>query len=281
MHPAGNEVIRHAYFAAGTLCQEQPMRILALSLPSLFLVPISAPVAAAQPKEIHQTLPLDPKGEFSLTTFKGEVKLAAWDRSEVKLDARIEADPSCGDDAYQAERIKNTEIRIRSSPAAVQVSTEYPQQIPYGEGCSSSPFVHYQISVPATAKVQVLDHKSKLQISNLRADLRVQTHKGQLDIRGLEGALNLETHKGTGRATFSKWAQASRFETHKGNLEIVVPKGAGINLDASLGRRGQLDSDLVGVQDRASSGRIQKALNGGGPELQLTTFKGTFRLVQG
>jgi len=262
------------------------MRMFALSLPSLFLVPVSVAVAAAQPKEIHQTLPLDPKGEFSLTTFKGEVRLAAWDRSEVELDARIEADPSCGDDAYQAERIKNTEIRIRSSPTAVQVSTEYPDQIRYDvEGCSSSPFVNYQISVPATAKVQVLDHKSNIQISNLRADLRLQTHKGQLDISGLEGALNLETHKGAGRASFSKWAHASRFQTHKGNLEIVIPKGAGINLDASLGRKGRLDSDLLGVQDQAgssrSSGRIQKAINGGGPELQLTTFKGTFRLLEG
>jgi hypothetical protein len=262
------------------------MSTFALSLPSLFLFPLSVALASAQPKEIHRTLPLDLNGEFSLKTFKGDVKLVAWDRPEVKLDARIEADPSCGDDAYQAEQVKNTQIEIRSSPTAVQVSTEYPQQIQYEvQGCSSSPFVSYQISVPATARVQVLDHKSKIQISNLRADLRVQTHKGQLDISGLEGALNLETHKGQGRATFSKWAHASRFETHKGNLEIVIPKGSGINLDASLGRRGQLESDLVGSLERTGvsrrSVRIQRAINGGGPELILTTNKGTFHLLDG
>ncbi len=262
------------------------MRVHASLLPSFFLLPVSVALAAAQPKEIHQTLPLDAKGEFSLKTFKGEVKLAAWDRPEVKLDARIEADPSCGDDAYQAERIKNTEIQIRSSPTAVHVTTEYgPQLNQPRQDCSSSPFVNYQISVPATAKVQISDHKSKIQISNLRADLRVQTHKGQLDISGLEGALDLETHKGEGRASFSKWVQASRFETHKGKLEIVVPKGAGLNLDASLGRRGQLDSDLVGANEGTGgwrkSIRIQKAINGGGPELHLMTNKGTFRLHQG
>jgi len=260
------------------------MKISSLSLlTSLLFLPVRV-AGAAETKEFHQVFPLDAAGEFTLRTFKGEVKLVAWSRSEVKVDARIEADSPCGDDD-RAERIKNTEIRVQSSARSVEVSTDCGHREKQVDGCSSLPFVNYEISVPATAKVRISDHKSNIHIANLRGDLRVTTHKGKLDISGLEGALDLQTHRGEGRASFAKWSQASRFETHKGDLEIVVPKGSGLNLDASLGRKGTLDSDWIRAADGAGgkdrSKRVQTAVNGGGPELRLVTHKGTFRLIQG
>lgn len=259
------------------------MKISSLSLlTSLLFLPIRV-AGAAETKEFHQVFPLDASGQFTLKTFKGEVKLATWSRSEVKVDARIEPDTSCGDD--QAERIKNTEIRVQSSAGSVEVSTDYGNKEERQVGCTSWPFVNYEISVPATAKVRISDHKSNIHVANLRGDLRIATHKGTLDLSGLEGALDLETHKGEGRATFAKWSQASRFQTHKGDLEIVVPKGSGLNLDASLGRRATLESELLGAAKSSEgndrSKRVQTAVNGGGPELRLITHKGTFRVHQG
>src|SRR5262245_45385493 len=105
---------------------------------ALVLFPLTEALASAiEPKEVHQSLPLDAKGELSVRTFKGEVNVVAWDKAEVKLDARIEPDLSCGDDAQQAELMKNTEIRIQPSGSSIDIATDYHRdQIQWVEGCS-------------------------------------------------------------------------------------------------------------------------------------------------
>src|SRR5215813_8150578 len=185
--------------------------------------------AALPTKDIHQTVQLDSKGSLSIETYKGQVTVNGWDRPEVKIDAQVVADPSCGDQEYQQEQVQKTEVRIEPGSGTLRIVSDYDKLSDWPMDhafCSGRPFVNYQISTPATAKLRIDDHKSSMKLSNIHSDLRVQSHKGTIQISGLEGTLDLQTHKGEARAAFSKLAGPSRVQTHKGQIELAVPRGA-------------------------------------------------------
>ncbi len=263
-------------------CFFSPRRWIPL-VASLALIPAGV-FAAIAPKEVHQVVPLDAKGEFSLATFKGTVKVAAWDRAEVKLDASIQADESsdCGSEQEKAEWVRKTEVKIESSPGSVHVRSDYDLlegARSFTNFCTSRPFVNYEIKLPANARIRIADHRSTIQIADLHGAISLATHKGKVDLRGIEGPLELATHKGEVRVAFSKWAQPSQITTHKGDVEVSLPKSSGFNLEAVVGRRGELQSDFAGT-NLVEKGIYRGSVNGGGPALRLTTHKGHFHLRQ-
>src|SRR5438874_13646576 len=69
-------------------------------------------------EEFHQTYPLNADGRVSLTNINGDVRVAAWDRNEVKVDAVKRA--------YTQERLKEAKINVEAGPNSVNIETEYP-----------------------------------------------------------------------------------------------------------------------------------------------------------
>lgn len=251
---------------------------------SLSLIATSG-LAAIPLKEVHQVVPLDANGELSLTTFKGIIKMTAWDRAEVKLDASIQPgdeSSSCGSEEEKAERVRRTDVKIETSPGSVRVKTDYDQLTPVGNPvnqCVSRPFVNYEIKLPANARIRIADHKSTIEIADLHGAITIATHKGKLDLRGIEGPLELNTHKSEGRVAFNKLSRPSQISSHKGDIEVSLPRSGGFELDANVGRKGELQSDFAET-NRTGKGQYRGSVNGGGPALRLNTFKGHFRLRQ-
>jgi len=242
-------------------------------------------LGAIAPKEVHQVVPLDPKGELSLTTFKGTIKATAWDRAEVKLDASIQADDSssdCGSEQERAEWVRKTEVKVETAPGSVRIRSDYDQleaAMSLNNSCISRPLVNYEIKLPANARLRIADHKSTIQVADVHGAITLATHKSKVDLRGIEGPLELTTHKGEVRVAFSKWAQPSQITTHKGDVEVSLPKSSRFDLEAVVGRRGELQSDFAGA-NLIAKGVYRGSVNGGGPSLRLTTHKGHFRLRQ-
>src|SRR5215210_5579040 len=69
-------------------------------------------------EEFHQTYPLAAGGRVSLSNINGAVKVVAWDRNEVKVDAVKRA--------YTAERLREAQIKVDASASRVRIETEYP-----------------------------------------------------------------------------------------------------------------------------------------------------------
>jgi len=91
----------------------------------------------------------------------------------------------------------------------------------------------------------------------------------------------VDTYKGDVQVEFARFSSASRFDTHKGEIAVRLPKDSRFELDADSGRRGDIQTDFAmttrgGRFSRAA--RASGAVNGGGPELRLTTYKGTLRV---
>ncbi len=250
-------------------------------------LPLAAAVAqAADTKEVHRTVALGRDGRVAINTYKGSIAVTTWDKPEVRVDAVIEPD---GDYRDSRDLVQWTQVQIRESGGSVTIKSDYEEAKHRSRGflglfdfeTGSLPFVRYTIQMPATARLEIEDYKSDTTVSNLHADLRLHTYKGTVKVSNLDGAARVETYKGDVRVEFARFSSASRFDTHKGEIDVRLPKDSRFELDADSGRRGDIHSDFTmtthgGRFSRAA--RASGAVNGGGPELRMTTYKGTLRV---
>lgn len=240
---------------------------------------LSAGVASAgETREFHKELPLDPSGRVSIETYKGSITVTTWEKPRVEIHARVEPDETGRD---QAEKVRKTEVRIEGSGSSVRIESDYDRAKKWGFGFwgndGTLPFVHYTIRMPRSAELEIEDYKSRIRIAALDGDLKLNTYKGTVDIEGVRG-VELETYKGEVRAAFSSFDRQSEFETYKGNISVAMPANARFDLDAEIGRRGDLN---LGFDLTTRKGRrfgrdgYRGSINGGGPRLRLQTYKGT------
>jgi len=250
----------------------------------------AGPAIAAETRQFQRTVGLDARGTVTIETFKGSVDVEPWDERRAEVSARIEPDTSCGDDSSQAERVRLTEIDVEASASRLKIRSNYDklEGLPFIQlkvdgldmACSAHPFVHYRIRIPRTARLDIQDHKSNIAVGGLRADARIVSHKGSIDVKDHDGALDLTTHKGDARVDFARLGGDSRFETHKGDIAISLPKSAGFDLEAHVGRGGLLDAGFNLAEGEWSKRKrsYEEKVNGGGPRLELTTKNGAFQL---
>ena len=250
-------------------------------------LPLAAAVAqAADTKEVHRTVALGRDGRVAINTYKGSIAVTTWDKPEVRVDAVIEPD---GDDREGREMVQWTQVQIREGGGSVTIKSDYEEAKHRSRGflglfdfeTDSLPFVRYTIQMPATARLEIEDYKSDTTVSNLHADLKLHTYKGTAKVSNLDGAARVDTYKGDVRVEFARFSSASRFDTHKGEIDVRLPKDSRFELDADSGRRGDIQSDFAmtthgGRFSRAA--RSTGAVNGGGPSLHMTTYKGTLKV---
>ena len=247
---------------------------------------VAAGAQASDVKEVHKTLALDKDGRLSINTYKGSITLTTWDRPEAKIDVRIEPDANDWD---SRDKVQWTEVRINGGGGSVDIRTDYDEVKRHTRGflglfdwdTGPLPLVHYTIQMPATARLDIEDHKSDTRVTGLKADLKLHTHKGLARVADLDGAARVDTYKGNVRIEFAQFSRASRFETYKGEIDVRVPRDSRFELNADTGRRGDLETDFA-IMSRAGHRnhgyRASGAVNGGGPELRMTTYKGTLRV---
>lgn len=265
--------------------------LLLLSLMSFFVLGVSF---AQESREIRKTVSLNSDGRVSIDTYKGSITITTWDKAEVDIYAKIEADESALESRRdEEEKVRDTEIRIEGSGREVRIKSDYDRLKRRRTGfwgifdgdVGSLPFVHYTITMPKTASLKVKDYKSETSVADLKSDISLNTYKGAVNISGLEGGIDLETYKGDVRVEYVSLGRSNRFETYKGEIEIVIPRSRGFELDADISSKGSLRSDFD-LQERYRSKREKKReyrelINGGGPLLRLETYKGTYRLREG
>ena len=245
----------------------------------------AAAAQAADTKEVHRTVALDRDGRVTVHTFKGTVTVTTWDKPEVRVDALIEPDGDCRE---SREKVQWTDVRISGGGGSVEIKSDYDEIRHHERGflglfdfeTGYRPFVRYTIQMPATARLEIEDYKSDINVSNLKADLRLHTYKGTARVANLDGAARVDTYKGDVRVEFARFSHASRFETHKGEIAVRLPRDSRFSLDADSGRRGDVESDFAMTThaSRGRSGHATGAVNGGGPDLRMTTYKGTLRV---
>lgn len=240
-------------------------------------------------KEVKKSGALRADGRVYIDTYKGSITITTWDKAEIDVSAKVEAD---GYDRYAEEKVQDTQIRIDVNSSSARIKSDYDRVRNHHNGfwgifdgdTGSLPYVHYTIKMPRTARLVIKDYKSDTKVADLHSDADIETYKGKVEVTNLEGSLALETYKGEVWVDFANLKGRSRFETYKGDIEVKLPKDKGFELDADIGRKADFHNEF-GVESRNRSKRYddddyQATVNGGGPLVSLKTTKGTIRLAQ-
>jgi hypothetical protein len=258
-----------------------------LTAPTLALLAAALPAAAVLPsRDVAKTLPLEAGESVRVETYKGTVKVTTWDRSEVAVEARIEADDNCGSPKDMARWVDQTRVVIEKRHGGVSITSDYDaleEATSWFGSCTARPFVRYTIHMPKDAALRIKDYKSDLIVKELAADLDVNTYKGHLDVVGLAGGLRVETYKGEVNAGIVRLSGDVNAETYKGSIVLHLPGTAGFELSAESGR-GSLNVEFPAETGRGSHRRglvARGPVNGGGPRVSLRTDKGSLALRKG
>jgi DUF4097 and DUF4098 domain-containing protein YvlB len=237
-----------------------------------------AMLEAADFKDVNKTVALHPNGSVTLENHKGSIHVTTWDRAEVEIQARIQAEDGTSMDR---RRFEGTDVRIDSSTGAVHIRTIYPE---FNSCCSpddgNNPEVRYTIRMPRTGRLTIRDHRSETQIADVGGALDIDTHRGTVRVERLSGPLQLTTHRGDVTVGFASFNGNSSIGTYRGTIELTLPKSSRFNLQTDLGKHASVNSDFPVVVRSANrqSESMQGNVNGGGPTLDIKTVRGSIRL---
>jgi hypothetical protein len=231
-------------------------------------------VGAADFKEFKRTVPLEAKGRFTLDTYKGSIRITAWDQPQVEIQARIVADTT----GWFPEPVEDVEILVDHSSASVRVKTDY-RRASWSLIEGNLPNVYYTIRVPRGASLAIKDYKSETDISEVQGAVEFDTYKGTARLTGLRGGLDLKTYKGDIRASFASFSAHSHVDTYKGTIDLTLPRASAFDMHAELERRATLDCDFPRtLHSERRQREMRSTVNGGGPELRVTSYRGSIRL---
>lgn len=232
---------------------------------------LAALASAADVKDFSKTAPLSAKGRFTLDTYKGSIRISAWDQPQAEIRARIVAEPG-----WHPMPVEDVDILVDSFAGEVRVKTEYHHH--FNE--DNLPRVEYTIRLPRGANLRIKDYKSDSDISGVQGDVEFETYKGTAHLDGGAGVFDLSTYKGEIRAHFSRFTGPSRVNTYKGTVAVSLPRSAAFNLRTSLSRRADLDCDFPRTIHSTHHERsIDGAVNGGGAPLDVRSYRGNIRLL--
>lgn len=230
-------------------------------------------------EEFHQTYPLAQGGRVSLENINGPVRIMAWDRNEVKVDAVKRA--------YLKERMDEVEIRIEASADFIRIATKYPHRSmtfssDEDRRRNNPASVDYTVTVPRNARLDTIELiNGSLDIDGVAGDVHASCINGRLVARGLSGDAKLSTINGKLEATFDKLNDASTISlgSVNGGLALIIPSNANAQIKAST-VHGDINNDFnLPVRKGEYVGRdLAGTIGRGGPSLKLSNVNGTITI---
>jgi hypothetical protein len=227
---------------------------------------------AAGTKDFSKTVPLDANGRFSLETYKGSIRISAWDQPQAEIRAHIVEDTG-----FHAMSVDDVDIRVDAFAGSVRVKSDYHHHWGWNEG--NSPEVHYTIRIPRGASLTVEDYKSESDITGVQGDVEFHTYKGIARLEGLQRGLRLKTYRGDIRVGFARFSSGAQIETYRGTIDLSLPKSSAFEINAKLERHADFECEFPRTVRTSRQERdFRSTINGGGPELRLNSYRGSIRV---
>ena len=239
------------------------------SLLILVLAGVSAAPSLAISKEFNQTYPLQPGGTFELQNVNGPVEVEGWDRDAVEIRAVKIAKNRESDMELVA-------IDVDAKPAAISVSTRYPQN----EGVEVA--VEYKVHVPHCAHVEhVGTVNGTLRVSGIEVVEDLRTVNGNIEV--YEGGGSVHAHTTNGNVHMEllhvKDKNGATAETTNGSVLMAVPVDTQADLETRC-MNGKFFSELpVTFESTLKPREMHGKLGRGGAPIRLRTVNGGIRLV--
>lgn len=225
-------------------------------------------------EELNRTFPLSSGGRVTLENIAGKVKIAAWDRNEVKVEAVKRA--------YTRERLSEVQININSNGDSLDIQTEYPEhnyRFNKGEDRRNSlASVDYTLTVPRNARLEGIELvSSDLELDGLAGDVKASVVSGSVTARGLTGEARLSTVSGRLDVTFNQLneTKAISLGSVSGPVTLTIPSNSNAQLRANT-VHGSITNDFgLPVRRGDYVGRdLAGTLGSGGPRIKLGNVSG-------
>lgn len=182
-------------------------------------------------EEFHQTYPLSEQGRVSLSNINGAVRITAWERNEVKVDAVKSA--------YRRDRLDEAKIVVRSDANVFHVETDYPQRTQSfndGEGRYNNPAtVEYTLSVPRGARIDSIELiNGDLTVDGMTGDVKASSINGHVSAHELMGEVRLSTINGKLEAMFGRLNEATSISlgSVNGPVLLTIPSDSNAEIKA-------------------------------------------------
>jgi DUF4097 and DUF4098 domain-containing protein YvlB len=234
---------------------------------------VSTPASAAVKEEFHQTYPLTSDGEVRLDNVNGKVRITAWDRAEVEIDAVKLADTQEGLDGLQ--------IEVTSKPTQVRIHTEYPKgKAKHGKSESAS--VEYELKVPAGTHLEEVESvNAEVDIEGVTGRVHASTVNGGLIAKGLASDSKLESVNGNVEAAFQKFegVKSVSLKTVNGKLQLNLPSDANAEVSGkTLNGTIHGEGGLTATKNWPVGSTLKGTLGKGDAHIKLESVNGSIRV---
>lgn len=226
-------------------------------------------------EEFHQTYPLSATGRVSLSNINGSVRISAWDRNEVKVDAVKRA--------YTQERLREAEIQVSASAGSIEIETEYPDYHWDSRERRENPAsVEYTLTVPRNARVEEVSLvNGGLNLEGLSGPVHASSVNGKVTAQGLTGPVNLSVVNGRLEATLDSLSGSGsvNLSAVNGPLVATIPSDANATVRADT-VHGSISNDFnLPVRVGEYVGReLAGRLGQGGTRVSLNNVNGSIQL---
>ena len=220
-------------------------------------------------EDFEETLPFGSGSSLELTNVNGHVTVSTWDREEIRIEAEKFASSE--------RRLDNVEIEIEETSGGVEVRT----RLPKGGLFSGKGKVNYQITLPATAIVNVRTVNGKLVFTGVGGRLDAKTVNGSVEVERARGEVVATTVNGSIQASYEALDEhgRNRFSTTNGSVRIELPRDANGEFEArTINGRIRSDFDELEPTGRWGSRKLSGRLGTGGSSFEIKTINGSVRI---
>ena len=271
----------------------------------LFLASTAQAAQAATLKDhFDKTVPLKGGSQITLRNVNGSVKVEAWDRGEV----RIEADKEVKAGTDSAARKFMDQVRIDVTPGTsgnngLRIETHAPKRGANGIwdamfGNSINYHVNYTLHVPRQAAVDAESVNGGVSLAGTHGKVRLETTNGAVDVADVTGDVNAGSTNGGITATRVAGAVKAettngavavdltalpagsdlRFESTNGGVHVRLPRDARLSVDAET-TNGRVKSDFEVAGGKPGKRSLKGDINGGGGRLKIRTTNGGIEIL--
>jgi DUF4097 and DUF4098 domain-containing protein YvlB len=229
-------------------------------------------------EEFHQSYPLSARGRVTLKNISGAVRITAWDRAEVRVDAVKRGETR--------ERVDEAKIIVDASADSIYIETRYPEEsFKYEAGDRrrrNAANVDYTVSVPRGARLESIEVISgRLDIEGVTGGVQASCISGRFTARNLSGEAKLSNVSGILEATFERLDDASNVTLGNvsGQIVLSIPSDTNGTIKANT-LSGQITNDLgLPVRRGEYIGHdMSGQLGRGGARIKLNNVSGQIKI---
>jgi len=224
---------------------------------------LNASIVVTPKADFQQTYSLSANGRVVIQNLYGDVRITAWDRDEVLVQAiKKSKDPRQLEDAH---------IVVDSSNGLLSIHTQYA-----GADAEHPASVEYRIMVPRTANLEnVKLINGGLSISGLEGSIKASSVNGSIKAERLGGQADLSTVNGHLGADFNHIGRAGSISLSSvnGPIRLSIPGGASAQLFAH-NLSGGIESDFGRVSRVSGGHRLRTTVRRGGAQIHLNNVNG-------